>query len=279
MVSENVAVVTGANRGIGYEIVKGLCKKYDGHVYLTARDVVRGNAAIEKLKILGLNPIFHQLDISDQKSVDTFKDHIKEKHGGINILINNAGVSLSKAPIPLSEKAKKTLELNYFGTVRICEALFPLLRENARVVNVSSLAGQLNLIPSEKLRNRLKDPNLTITELNNIMEKFIRDADQNRHIEEGWGESIYVVSKVGVSALTIIQQRNFDKELPNRNISVNSVHPGYVQTDMTGFKGELTAEQGAEAPLFLALEANLKGKYVWFDCGVVDWDGPPIGKS
>jgi carbonyl reductase 1 len=76
-----------------------------------------------------------------------------------------------------------------------------------------------------------------------------------------------------VSALTKVQQRDFDNEKPNRNISVNSVHPGYVDTGMSNHKSPWTIEQGARAPLFLALEAlNLKGAYVWSDATVVQWD-------
>lgn len=101
---------------------------------------------------------------------------------------------------------------------------------------------------------------------------FNRIAKEGKNKELGWGVSAYNVSKVGVSALTIIQQREFDKETPNRNISVNSVHPGYVDTDMTNHKGHLTIEEGAKAPLYLCLEQHeLKGKYVWYDCSVPDW--------
>lgn len=90
--------------------------------------------------------------------------------------------------------------------------------------------------------------------------------------ENGWGNSAYVVSKVGVSALTVIQQRNFDNEPEKRDISVNSVHPGYVNTDMTSHKGPLSIEEGARAPLYLALEPHgLRGQYIWFNSTVVDW--------
>lgn len=82
-----------------------------------------------------------------------------------------------------------------------------------------------------------------------------------------------MVSKVGVSALSIIQQRILDKESPNRNIAVNHVHPGYVATDMTNHKGILTPENGARAPLFAALQTDVKGKYIWWNCDVVDWYG------
>lgn len=93
-----------------------------------------------------------------------------------------------------------------------------------------------------------------------------------KNIEDGWGDSAYVVSKVAVSALTIIQQRQLNEIKPSLNISVNSVHPGYVDTDMTNHTGTLTIEEGAIAPLYLAIgDHNLKGEYVWCDCKIIDW--------
>lgn len=272
MSTRKVAVVTGSNKGIGFAIVKGLCEKYDGDVYLTARNIKLGQEAVDKLKALNYNPLLHQLDITDQHSVDVFRDYIKTKHGGLDLLINNAGVSANKSDT-FEQQAEGAVGVNYFGTLKICEALFPLLRLNARVVNVTSSAGRLRRIPSEDLQRKFKEPNLTIENLTKLMDKFLKDAKENQHIKEGWGESAYVVSKVALNALSIIQQKLLDQEQPNRNISVNSAHPGYVATDMTEHRGHLTIEEGARAPLFLALEANLKGKFVWFDCRVVDWDG------
>jgi len=82
------------------------------------------------------------------------------------------------------------------------------------------------------------------------------------------------VSKVGVSALSFIQQREFDVD-PRKDIIVNSVHPGYVDTDMTSHKGPLTIEEGADAPVYLSLlpagEQNFKGRYVWNDRSIKDW--------
>ena len=86
-----VAVVTGANKGIGFAIVRGLCKQFTGDVYLTARDEGRGQAAVASLNAEGLSPKFHQLDITSQESIDTLKKFILEKYGGIDVLINNAG--------------------------------------------------------------------------------------------------------------------------------------------------------------------------------------------
>jgi len=267
-----VAVVTGSNKGIGYAIVKGLCEKYDGDVYLTARDSNRGQDAVNKLKALGYSPLFHQLDITDQSSIDNFKDHIKTKHGGLDILINNAGVYASSS-LPMGEQAEQDIGVNYFGTLRVCETLFPLLRTNGKVVNVSSSAGRLQRISSLDIQAKFKDPNLTIESLSNLMRQYIKIAKENKHKEEGWGDNPYVVSKVGVNALTVLQQRNFDQEKPNRNISINSVHPGWIITDLNK-NGLSPVDEGAKSTLFVALEVDLKGKYIWNDCRVVDWQGP-----
>lgn len=83
--------VTGSNKGIGFAIVKGLCEKFDGDVYLTARNVTRGEEAVQKLKSSGRNPLFHQLDIMDKNSIAKFADFIKEK-GGVDLLVNNAAI-------------------------------------------------------------------------------------------------------------------------------------------------------------------------------------------
>ena len=268
-----IAVVTGGNKGIGYAIVKGLCEKFDGSVYLTARSVERGQEAVKKLEGLGYKPLFHQLDITNKTSIEKFKNYLKDKYGGLDLLINNAAIAFhNDATEPFGVQAEETIKVNYYGTLSVCEALFPLLRNNSRVVNLSSSAGHLSRIPSPDLRQKLSDPNLTIPKLSELMDQFVKDAKEGKNIEVGWGNSAYVVSKVGVSALTIVQQREFDKEEPNRNISANSVHPGYVDTDMTRHKGPLTIEEGARAPLYLALEPHgLKGQYVWFDSTVKNW--------
>lgn len=269
-----VAVVTGSNKGIGYAIVKGLCEKFDGKVYLTSRDEGRGQAAINDLKKLGFDAAFHQLDIDDEESVIKFRHYIKAQEGGIDVLVNNAGIAFkNNATEPAGVQAEVTLKTNYFNTLRACEILFSVLRANAQVVNVSSSLGHLSCVPSPELRAKLSDPSLTKEQLSELMDQFVQDAKNGVHIECGWGCSTYSISKVGLSALSIIQQKELDKG--NKNISVNSVHPGYVATDMTTFKGPLTIEEGASAPLFLALGGhNLKGQYVWRDSSVADWYSP-----
>ncbi|CAG9762022.1 unnamed protein product [Ceutorhynchus assimilis] len=283
--SHKVAVVTGSNKGIGYAIVKGLCEKYDGNVYLTARDITRGQQAVKELKSLGFNPHFHQLDIGDPESVETFKDYLKEKYGGLDVLVNNAVIGFqSDDPTPFGIQSKESIRVNYYGTLNVCEQLFPILRQNARVVNLTSSFGHSSKIQSPELRSKFTDKNLTLPELNELVDQFVTDSIADEvATKKKWSPlwPSYIVSKVALSALSFLQQRTLDCEIPNRNISVNAVHPGYIETDLSReltsrIPGALSIEEGAKAPLFLALEADFKGKYVWEDCSLKDWEGPEI---
>ncbi|CAF4924479.1 unnamed protein product [Pieris macdunnoughi] len=272
-----VAVVTGSNKGIGFAIVRGLCKRFDGDVYLTSRDLNRGQNAVAELNKEGLRPKYHQLDITDPKSIEKFRDYLKENYGGIDILVNNAAIAFKvNAPDPIAVQAEQTLFVNYYSVLSTCEILFPILRNGARVINISSSCGHLSKIKSEKLRNRLKDPNLTIEGLSSMMQEYIDAAKQGTHAGD-WGNSCYVVSKVAVTALTMVQQRM----LADRDIKVNAVHPGYVDTDMTSHKGVLTIDEGAVAPLYIALDApdSVKGQYVWKDKRIISWEGKLVDKD
>jgi len=287
--STKVAVVTGSNKGIGLAIVEGLLKKFDGIVYLTSRDVDRGQKAVEELKAKGLTPPrFHQLDISDKDSIDSFRDHLQKNHGGIDVLVNNAGFAYKQsATEPIHVQAKGTIAINYFGTQQCCEKLFPLLRDGARVVNVSSAAGFLPWIgdgeASKALRAKFatSDTTLQTSELDELMNDFVKTTEAGNHSAKGWPGSTYVVSKVGLSALTRIQNREMQKSAL-KDVAINHVHPGYVDTDMTSHKGHLSPEQGAASSVYLALlppGTDKTGKYFWQDCTEVDWvNGPTPSK-
>ncbi|KZC07366.1 Carbonyl reductase [NADPH] 1, partial [Dufourea novaeangliae] len=266
--------VTGGNKGIGFAIVRGLCKQFDGIVYLTARDTTRGLNAIKELEKEGLTPKFHQLDVTEESSVIVFRDHLQKTHGGLDILVNNAAIAFKVAATEsFSVQAEETIRVNYFALRKVCNILYPLLRPHARVVHLSSSAGRLSLIPSESLRKRFSDPKLTEEELDNIMREFVESTKADTHLKDGWANSTYVVSKVGVSALTRIHQTIFNSD-PREDLVVNAVHPGYVDTNMTSHKGTLTPDQGAEAPLYCALlpeNTDIKGKYIWFDKSLVEW--------
>lgn len=116
--SSRVALVTGANKGIGLAIVRDLCRQFSGDVVLTARDVARGQAAVQQLQAEGLSPRFHQLDIDDLQSIRALRDFLRKEYGGLNVLVNNAGIafkcrcgsgrSLGAPPVRGSERIRPT---------------------------------------------------------------------------------------------------------------------------------------------------------------------------
>lgn len=277
--SKKVAVVTGGNKGIGFSIVKLLCQKFDGDVYLTARDRGRGEAAVQQLESLGLNPRFHQLDIDDLDSIRRLHDLLRDAYRGLDVLVNNAAMGYHKdnSDIPYHEQVEQIVRTNYFSVVDICNHLFPLLRPHARVVNVSSSSGMLKRIPGTHIQKKFLAAD-TVDRLNQLMEDYVAAVKSHHHVKDGWGEQPYVVSKVGLTALTFLQQAAFDTDVSRKDIVVNAVHPGRVQTDMSNHKGNMTTDEGADAPVFLALlpadsEAP-RGDFVWHDRKVVQWDGP-----
>ena len=139
-----VAVVTGSNKGIGFGIVRALCKQFSGDVYLTSRDEGRGLAAVAELNKEGLQPKFHVLDIGNEDTVTKFRDFMKEKHGGIDVLVNNAGYLAKESFRELSmESIDESMAVNLKSAVRLGQASLPHLQrsDGGNIVNVSSIAG------------------------------------------------------------------------------------------------------------------------------------------
>ncbi|XP_032778155.2 carbonyl reductase [NADPH] 1 [Daphnia magna] len=292
MSQNRVAVVTGSNQGIGFATVKALCSDFEGSVYLTSRNEERGLAAVEELKKIGLQPKYHQLDINDESSVLRLRDYLKDTYGGLDVLVNNAAILLpfkeGMSDDIFAEHACTVMQTNYFDTQRACKILFPILKPHARVVNLSSMLGHLTHIPGEdsvavNLRAKLASPDLTYEELDSLMHNFVDAAQKGEHTKYGWPATgyytTYIVSKIGVSALTRIQHRDFERD-SREDIVINHVHPGYVSTQMSDYKGVLTPEKGAVAPSWLALlPPNVqepKGAFVWCDKTIVDWVKGPM---
>lgn len=272
--STKVAVVTGANKGIGFEIVKGLCEKFDGVVYLTARCAERGEDAVKMLQQRGLRPVFHQLDVTNEQSIREFASFISSKHSGIDILVNNAGVLDFDRAVSSYEEAKNLLDTNFMSLLTISKILYPLLTHSARVINISSDWGLLSNIKKQEWLDNLTKDDLTVDEILRFVNDFLEAAKNGKsaYVSFAGHYGDYKVSKVAVSALTFVHQRHFTKE--GRDISINCVHPGFVKTDMTKGMGDFAPERGARAPLYLALEApqDIKGSFVWHDCNRVNWD-------
>jgi len=248
--------VTGANKGIGFQTVKLLANVPGMHVILTARKESLGLEAIEKLKDHS-NVEFQQLDIDDEKSIANFANTLKSKFGGLDILVNNAGLAF-KGDAFDENVARTTIATNYFGTLHVCNSLLPLVREGGRVVNVSSQAGSLAKL-SPELKSKFTSSTLTVGEITNLMNSFITAVGKGTHKEEGWPQTTYGISKVGVTALTKVLARE-----EKRNILINCCCPGWCQTDMSSNSGTRTAEQGANSAVYLSLlpsDSKINGKF------------------
>jgi (+)-neomenthol dehydrogenase len=278
---ETVAVVTGANRGIGVEIVRLLADK-GITVVLTARcrqqqDLSqRSRALMEEGR---KNVVFHTLDIQRDDSVDAFAQWLKNEFGGLDILINNAAVGGVKVDWDLLEKrqmdfrkiledgscaealtedeetAKECLGTNYYGTKRITKALIPLLKPStaeARIVNVSSVLGLLMFLRNDPLQRQLSDiENIGEEVIDCLVKQFMEDIERGADL----GDSVwpvrfptYSLSKVALNAYTRLLARDL-----NGKACVNSVHPGYVRTSMTFDTGDISSVEGAEYVVRVAL--------------------------
>jgi NAD(P)-dependent dehydrogenase (short-subunit alcohol dehydrogenase family) len=214
----HVAIVTGGNRGIGYEICKEL-SRVGCSVVLTSRNEVDGQRAVAKIYPRD-NVVYRKLDVTDSKDIASLRDWIRKSYERIDILINNAGVYLDEgvSVFDVDEKVvQDTLNVNFYGAFHMCRAFVPIMRQNGygRIVNVSSGDGAMS--------------------------------------EMGGYVAAYRISKVALNALTLIMAN----ELRGSNIKVNAVCPGWVQTDMGGGMAPISPEAAAKDIVHFALvDAN-----------------------
>ena len=255
-----VAVVTGANKGLGLAIVRGLCKskQFDGGVYLTSRNEQRGLAAIKQLQQEGLNPKYHQLDVTNSDSRKALHEHILAEHGGIDVLVNNAGVMLLPSdPRPWVEKVEVTMDINYRAQLAMCKLFLPNVRANGRIVNMSSEAASIAMgLCSDSIRSQVISPEVDLPFLENLMQNYTEKAKQGCPEKYGFPDNIiapYMMSKVGLTLMTVILSRNC-----KNNILINACDPGIVDTDIIKtFNApgvvKLHVDEGADTALYLAL--------------------------
>jgi len=282
IMATSIAIVTGANKGIGLAIVQSLAEKLPAdkwHIYLTSRDVPRGEEALKKLHDSGHSHVhFHQLDITDEASVVTFKKFIQEKYpAGINILINNAGMGFPQEwltvekPVPFKEVLETTMKTNFWSLYTVHKHLTPLLAKDARVVNLASTMG---IWAMKEIAAPLRDKAVALKTLDQLAD-FTREYE-NAALEKegkdfGYPTNVYGMSKFFEIPFTKIQALEFEKD--PRNIIVNCCCPGYVATDLNSNKGYLTVQEGAQTPVYLALESdnNIKGQFLT-NLKVYDWE-------
>lgn len=212
-----IALVTGANKGIGFEIARGLLA-HGMTVLIGARTPVLGEAAAQTLETPWI-----QLDVTDPTSIEVAAKRVAEEYGVLDVLVNNAGIGGSWAsPSEATVDAmREVFDTNLFGVVAVTNSFLPLVRRSAagRIVNVSSEVGSLAFAT---------DPAHPISQLNALA---------------------YPASKTALNMVTV----HYAKDLMGTAIKVNAVTPGYCATDLTGHAGHRTAAQGAEIAVKMAL--------------------------
>ncbi|XP_073051605.1 short-chain dehydrogenase/reductase 2b-like isoform X2 [Primulina eburnea] len=251
---ETVAIVTGANKGIGFELVKRLAE-LGLTVVLTARDGGRGLEAVRVLKGEGLDVHFFCLDVSNPDSIKTFASWFQHTFGVLDILINNAAVSFNGLRENSVTHAETVIRTNFYGPKLLTEALFPLFRcspVGSRVLNISSRLGMLNKLENPKLKEILKDEdNLSENQIEDMLNLFLQSVKNGTWKSDGWPQhwTDYSVSKLALNAYSKILAKRYK----GNGISVNYFCPGFTQTSMTGGKGIHTADAVADVGAWLAL--------------------------
>lgn len=207
---KKIALVTGANRGLGLETCRELGKR--GYlVILAARDEQKGKEKAEELAKAGYEVVFHRLDMDDPENIEEIAQWIEKTYGRLDVLINNAGILLDWGAGKTNKSTlEKTFTTNVVGPYLLTEKIIPLMKKNGfgRIVNVSSLAGQMASMD-------LSYPS-------------------------------YRISKAALNAVTCI----FAAELKGLNILVNAICPGWCKTEMGGPDAPLPVEKGVASILF-----------------------------
>ncbi|MFF0634525.1 SDR family oxidoreductase [Nocardia sp. NPDC004151] len=241
MSERTIALVTGANKGIGYEIAAGL-GALGWRIGVGARDRQRRETAVEKLCAAGTDAFGVPLDVTDDASVAAAAELIAEQAGGLDVLINNAAITggMPKTPTTVDPSTVRiVVETNVIGVVRVTNAMLPMLRASAspRIVNMSSSVGSLSLQTTPS-------------------------------IDMGPVPVAYLASKSFLNAITI----QYAKELSGTGILINCGCPGFTATDLNGFSGVRTPQQGAAVAIHLATlpDDGPTGEFI-DDAGAVPW--------
>ncbi len=228
-----IALITGANKGIGFETARQLAE-LDYYVYIGSRDKDKGLKAIEKLNALGLNYVdYIEIDVTDINSIKSARQILEKKVQQLDVLINNAGIA-GEQPQNMStgkiKNLRKVFETNFFGAVQTTQEFIDLLKKSdkPRIINISSQLASLTFhSKSQNPGHRMYDA--------------------------------YSCSKTALNAFTVM----LAKEFSGTKFKINSIEPGYTATDLNQFKGAQTVEQAARTIVkYVTLESGVTGKYL-----------------
>ncbi|XWS35350.1 hypothetical protein CRYUN_Cryun21dG0118300 [Craigia yunnanensis] len=252
---DTVAVVTGANKGIGFALVKRFAEM-GLTVVLTARDVDRGKKAAESLREqAGLrNVYFFPLDVSNPASIKTFVSWLETRFGVLDILVNNAAVSYNEIDENSVEYAETVIKTNFHGPKLLTQSLLPLFRLStsiSRILNISSRLGSINKMRNLRIKATLQNERLSEEEIEDVINMFMEDVKQGTWQSEGWPEiwTDCSVSKLALNAYSRVLAKRFE----GSRLSINCFCPGFTQTSMTGGQGTHTPDAAAEVAASLAL--------------------------
>lgn len=259
---KKVAIVTGANRGIGYQVARQLLQQFRGDVIVTGRNTAKGKRACQQLLSEGLNPIWHELDVTQSASIRMFLDYIKDNYGGVDVLVSNAGAVFPKdSPLSMFRQAELTVQTNFKGTMSLVRYLLPLLRPHSRVVVVSSELGRLESLGG-KLRQEIDLNKVTMYGLDQLSDKYLAAVKAKVWSEYGWPDRILEAVSVLQNVLVHVIARDLKAD-QRRNILVNAGCPGWTATeamatylDESGCLGGIAArspEEAADDITYLAL--------------------------
>lgn len=242
MTDKKIALITGANKGLGFETARQLANQ-NVKVLIGARDETRGREAVEKLQNEGFDAEFVLIDVTDEKTLEATAKYVGETYGKIDILVNNAGIAVEYGANPgefSMEKIRQTFDTNFFGVIAVTQNFLPLIKksDSGRIVNVSSGLGSLA---------QNTDPNWDFSAVKPLA---------------------YNSSKAALNMFTVILAH----ELKDTKIKVNSADPGYTATDLNNNSGPKTVEQGASIIFDLATlpDDGATGGY-FDDQGIVPW--------
>jgi NAD(P)-dependent dehydrogenase (short-subunit alcohol dehydrogenase family) len=230
---DKIALISGANRGIGLEIGKQLLK-IGWSVVFTARNMQEGRPLVNKIREEWKTAWFHQLDVIDEQSVSDVADYVKDTFGSLDVLINNAGIMIEENHRAMDlelEDLHKTMATNFYGPLMLTRTMVPLLKDSkdARVINVSSRMGQLSGM--------------------------------------GGGYAAYRISKTALNALTVVMA----KELFEEGIRINTICPGWVRTDMGGPNANKSLQEGADTAVWLATADEIEDGKFYAERQIIPW--------
>jgi len=252
-----VAIVTGANQGLGLALVRGLCRALGagGIVYLTARDRARGERAVAELQAEGLSPRLEVLDVRDDASVTGVAQALAGRHGGVDIVISNAAARISPQ-VPAEQQVRIFVDTNNHGTLRMIRTFGPLLRDGARVIVVASSFGTLASL-DPRLHHLFDVTQLSLAGLAKVMDDYVAAVEAGRAAAQGWPAWINPPSKVGQVAAVKVWARELAGQAARRDILVNAACPGLVDTGASrpwfdDMSGALSPDEAAADVLWLA---------------------------